>query len=246
MSLVSAYKTHKGRVPTHNEDYVWVEEAHGIYIVADGMGGHESGEVASRLAATTIGAILAQILKFDTDPTAEAIRDAVLDAVEAANRKVRDAGSQADQKRPMGATIVIAVVIPPTAYITHAGDARIYLISRNTITCLTQDDSWVAHLVASGVLQEKDRKNNRLGNIITKAVGQDTPVEASFAEIPVSKGDWLLLCSDGLWNMVDDQHILAATQKTDNPNSLVETLIEAANNAGGKDNISVVAIKIED
>jgi protein phosphatase len=244
MTVVYAYKSHTGLVPTHNEDYVWVDGEKNIFIVADGMGGHESGDVASRLAATTIGKAIGDGLKEEA-LSRTAMQNLMTEAIERANQTVWEASGEAEQKRRMGATIVVAVVRPPTTYIAHAGDARIYLVRGTTMTRLTQDDSWIAHLIAEGIISEAESKHNRLAHVITKAIGQGSPVEAAFAEVPVQAGDWLLLCSDGLWNMVDDDQILAELQKAKgDPAPLVESLIRAAIEAGGKDNISVIALKV--
>ena len=127
MHITSAYKTHTGLHRKHNEDFIWVDEEKGIYIVADGLGGHEAGDVASNIAATTIGDIIAEGLQTNS-PSAEVLKALVTDAIEIANRTVSAASVKAGQKRPMGATIVLAVILPPIAYIAHAGDARAYLV----------------------------------------------------------------------------------------------------------------------
>jgi protein phosphatase len=166
-------------------------------------------------------------------------------ALEAANETVMQAAQAAKQDRPMGAAIVVAVVRPPTAYISHAGDARAYLIHQDTVTRLTTDDSWVAQLVANGVITEEQAEHHPLGHILIKAVGHETPLEPAFREVSVTPGDWLLLCSDGLWKMLSQEQFLTVLQPPDvTPTSAAETLVEAANAAGGKDNISIILIKI--
>ena len=244
MAVQSAHKTDTGRVAKHNQDYVWVDEARGIYIVADGMGGHEAGDVASRMAATMIGETLAGALT-GVPLAAEAARRLMTEAIEEANRAVRAASAEARQTRRMGATVVMAVVQDASAFIAHAGDARAYLIRGGALSRLTEDDSWVAHLIATGVLAPEDEKQSRLSHVVTKAVGQESPVNPAFAEVPLSPGDWLLLCSDGLWNMVDDDDILSLLRQSGgDPAQVVETLTQAANDAGGRDNISVIALKV--
>lgn len=243
MLVTSACQSDIGLVPKKNQDYIWISEEKGIYIVADGMGGHEDGEIASRLAAVTVGEAIAAGIKSLPVSAAE-IKDLASEAIEKANQVVWNASGSAEQTRRMGATIVVAIISPPAAYILHAGDSRIYLIRDNALTRLTQDDSWVAQLVASGVISAEDAPKNKLAHVITKAIGQDTPVEATFATLTLIPGDCLLLCCDGLWNMVDDEHILQEALHAPDLQALVEALINAANTAGGKDNISVVAIKI--
>ena len=246
MSFISAHKSDVGRKRHQNEDYIWVDEHRGLYIVADGMGGHEAGEVASELAATTIGKLVTDKLK--TQPATmskDVIKQLLVDAIETANETVFNTAKEAEQKRRMGATIVVALIQPPTVYISHAGDARAYLARGSTIMQLTEDDSWGAKFASTGSGSNTGDRPNKLDHILTKAIGQESMLKPSFTEVKVVPGDWLLLCSDGLWNMVEDEQTLAELQKAENdPIHAVEALVAAANAAGGKDNISVSVIKI--
>ena len=246
MTLLSAHKSDTGRKLDHNQDYLWLDEAAGIYMVADGMGGQDAGELASELAATTTGEFMQIRLKAQPGPlSTAAVKELIILAIETANEAVLTAAQQAHQDRPMGAAIVVALVYPPVAYICHAGDARAYLGRNSKLTRLTTDDSWVARLVAAGVITEEQARYHPLGNILTKAVGHESPLEPAFKELAVAPGDWLLLCSDGLWKMVEDEQILAELQHDDStPAKVVETLVEAANAAGGNDNISLIVIRI--
>lgn len=247
MRILSAYKSDIGRNERRkNEDYVWVDEKTGLYIVADGMGGQEAGEIASELASNTIGDLVSTKLKDVSDPpTAESIEQLIKNAFEAANKIVSKAAQAADQRRKMGATIVVALLQPSNAYISHAGDARAYLIRGATIMQLTRDDSWIAELTAEGLVSKDEAKGHIYEHIVTKAIGQDAELQPSFQQVSLTPGDWLLLCSDGLWNMVEDEEILTNLQQVgDDPNRAVDDLVAAANEAGGKDNISIVAIKV--
>jgi protein phosphatase len=241
MRLISAHQSDPGRAAKHNEDFIWIEEQTGIYIVADGMGGQEAGELASHLAATTTGQYISARLNTGySHPKA-----LIVEAIEAANAEVMAAAQAAQQDRPMGAAIVAALLRPPTAYICHAGDARAYLVHNSTLTRLTVDDSWVAQLLASGVISEQQARDHPLGNILTKAVGHESPLEPACTEITIAPGDWLFLCSDGLWKMVPDDHILAEIEQRDSsPSRVVEALVQAANAAGGKDNISLIVVQV--
>jgi PPM family protein phosphatase len=161
--------------------------------------------------------------------------------VEEANKTVYHAAKEAGQKRNMGTTIVVTLVRSSVAYISHVGDARAYLVRGATMMQLTKDDSWKAQFGA----KETNIPEGKFDHILTKAIGQDSRLEPSSTEIKMAPGDWLLLCSDGLWNMVEDDEILTILQQAkDDPNCAVESLVTAANAAGGKDNISVAAIKI--
>ncbi|GIK42173.1 MAG: hypothetical protein BroJett011_60060 [Chloroflexota bacterium] len=246
MTTIAASKTDAGRTAKHNQDYLWLDEAAAIYIVADGMGGQEAGELASQLAATTAGQFIATRLETQAGPlSTTAAKDLVIGALEAANETVMTAALEAKQDRRMGAAIVLALVHLPQVYICHAGDARAYLVRNSSLTRLTTDDSWVAELVAKGLITEEQAQHHPLGHILTKAVGHESPLEPAFDEVTVTPGDWLLLCSDGLWKMVGDEQLLAALQAPQiTPAQAVETLVEAANVAGGKDNISLIVIRI--
>jgi len=246
MTVSSSHLTDVGRVRDHNEDYVWVDEQAGVYIVADGLGGHEAGDVASRIAATTIGEMIcAGIGAAVEDLLSAAVKELMTTAIEAANERVSAAAERGGQDRHMGTVIVVALVRPPIAYISHAGDSRAYLVKGSTLTRLTQDDSVVQQLVASGVISEAEAREHPQRNLVTKIVGQDSPVRPSFREVALEPGDWLLLCSDGLWDMLDDEAILGHVLKADgDPVPATEALISAANAAGGRDNISVIAITL--
>ena len=245
MTIISAHKCDIGRVRPQNEDYVWVDEQAGLYIVADGMGGHDAGDVASQLAATAIGSTLAKHLNSGSRPLSSAeIKELMVSAIEAANKTVYDEAHSAEHERKMGTTIVVALIQSATAYISHAGDSRAYLAQGSRLIQLTEDDSW--RFEFGGSDQSKD--NMRIGIIehyLTKAIGQEAAVDPSFKELTLAPGDCLLLCSDGLWGLIEDNQILAELQKIKrDPAQAVGALVEAANAAGGGDNISAIAIKV--
>ena len=243
--IVSAHKSDIGQVYQQNDDYVWVDDEAGLYILADGMGGHEAGHVASQMTADTVGrAVVDQLYRDEGPYSAQLIKRILVTAIENANATVFMAAQQAGQKRRMGTTIVVALLRTTKAYISHAGDSRAYLARGEELTQLTEDDSWGAQFAASGAKSSKEDKG-RFDHFLTKSVGQESELDPSFLEIDIEPGDWLLLCSDGLWNMVDESRILSELRRAhDDPARVVDALVLAANNAGGKDNISVVAVKV--
>jgi protein phosphatase len=207
MTVASAHQCHIGQKRAQNEDYVWADEQAGLFIVADGMGGHDAGDIASQLAATTTGPNLVEHLRSESLSTDE-LRELFVRTIETANTTVYDTASSSGHTRKMGTTIVVALVRPPVAYISHVGDSRAYLARGATLTQLTE-------------------------------------VNPSFKELEISAGDCLLLCSDGLWSVVNDDQILAEIRKAEaTPPQVVDALVAAANAAGGDDNISVVAIQV--
>ncbi len=245
MTIIAAHKSDIGRKRKRNEDYVWVDEAAGFYIAADGMGGQEAGDIASKLASNTIGKFVAGRLKTHTKSLSKAAaKELLTNAIEVANETVFEAARAAGQRRRMGATIVVALMQPERgrAFISHAGDARAYLARGSALMQITEDDSWEFGAASDPTIKVP----KIIKGMVTKAIGQSSSaINPSFTEVKIVPGDWLLLCSDGLWNMVKDEQILAELQKTDtNPSQTVDALINAANAAGGKDNITVVAIKM--
>jgi protein phosphatase len=247
MRIISAHKSDIGQVYQHNDDYIWVDNASGFYILADGMGGQEAGDVASHMTAHSVGqAIVAQLTDGQPLPDAAQVKAMLVDAIEAANRAVYQAAQQAQQKRRMGTTIVAALLRSGRLFVSHAGDSRAYLVRNNEVKQLTEDDSWGAQFAAAGV-KNKNNEKGKFDHFLTKAVGQEHRLDPSFVALELRPDDWLLLCSDGLWNMVEDAQILEILNTANpNPQQAVDALVSAANEAGGKDNISVIAIKLLD
>jgi protein phosphatase len=246
MLIEFAYKSDKGQIRQHNQDYIWADGEAGVFIVADGMGGLEAGEVASQLSATTVARLIMEGLGGGQNqlPPGE-VEQLMLKALESSNQAVLAAAREEGQIRKMGTTIVVVLVQLPTVFICHAGDTRAYLVRKATLTQLTEDDSYVAELVAAGVISKDDIKGHPFEHVVTKAIGQNSPLEPTFSQLNVEADDWLLLCSDGLTNMVSEEVLLLELNDANgDPNYVVDALTEAANKAGGKDNISVIAIRI--
>lgn len=244
MTIVSAYKCDIGRNPKRqNEDYIWVDEQAGLFIVADGMGGQEAGDVASKLTTETAGPLIIKQLKKQSQPSSpDRVKPVIIEAIETANKTVYDAAQKAAQKRKMGSTILVALVQNSTVYISHAGDSRAYLLQGSTLTQLTEDDSWQTEFGGGQTAKGNGRKTI-IDHILTKSIGQESKVDPSFKELTLAPGNHLLLCTDGLWGMLENDQILAVLKQAQgDPNRAVEALVDAANAAGGDDNISVVVI----
>lgn len=244
MTFVSAYKCDIGRNPKRqNEDYIWVDEQAGLFIVADGMGGQEAGDVASKLAAETAGSLIVKHLKKHPQPSpSDKIKSVIVEAIETANTAVYNTAQKAVQKRKMGSTIVLALIQNSTIYISHAGDSRAYLLHGNTLSQLTEDDSWQTEFGGNQPPKGNGRKKI-IDHFLTKSIGQESKVDPSFKELQLNPKDSLLLCTDGLWGMIEDDQILSILkQSKKDPATAVEALVDAANAAGGDDNISVIVI----
>lgn len=234
--------TDMGRVRSSNQDCVLCEEnAIGsfpnLFIVADGMGGHRAGDTASRMCTE----IVADSIR-NTDKKTPV--SAFEQAVNAANRAIYDESVRHFELSGMGTTMVAAIVEQNTAVIVNIGDSRLYHM-RDILRQITVDHSLVEEMVKSGEIHKEEMRTHPNKNIITRALGTDTGVRPDYFEIEVREGDVLLLCSDGLSNMLEDDQIRKILQKyKGNMREAGQELIQQANEAGGKDNISVILIEL--
>ena len=244
MALSSAYKSDIGIRPKYNEDYIFVDDELGLFIIADGMGGHEAGEVASEMAATMLNNLVRSQLQQNQQPSGADIRSILVEGIKTTNAHIYNAGQELEQKRPMGTTILAALVQPSIVYISHVGDSRAYLARDGALIRLTEDDSWSALLASKGLPADLEGRGP-MAHVLTQAVGHKPEVKPSFREVFLLTGDWLLLCSDGLWNMLPDDQINTWLNTPEgDPSEIAESLVAAANEGGGKDNISVIVIKV--
>lgn len=226
--------TSVGRVRTHNEDTVLGEPP--LFVVADGLGGHEAGEVASAIAVETLR---------DHSPR-RADAKALGRAVRAANREVIRAAREGVGRSGMGTTLTAAIVDGACIAIAHVGDSRAYLLHDGRLEQLTDDHSMVADLIRRGQLSEEDARIHPHRSVITRALGTDADMVADHFEVEAARGDRLLLCSDGLTGMLENETIAEILAAHREPKEAASALVDAANAAGGQDNISVVIVDIDD
>lgn len=234
--------TDTGRVRSSNQDSVFCEEnAVGnfpnLFLVADGMGGHKAGDTASRMC---IDEVVKQIRDTELITPVGVIEQ----AVKAANEAIYKASNSRPELEGMGTTLVCATVMEDTAYVGNIGDSRMYLF-RGGLRQITVDHSLVEEMVQSGEIQKDEMRTHPNKNIITRALGTDVAVRPDCFEIEVQTGDVLLLCSDGLTNMLEDEEISnILNEHISDMKEAGELLVEQANKAGGKDNISVVLVRL--
>ena len=234
--------TDTGRIRTSNQDCVFCEEnAIGsfpnLFIVADGMGGHKAGDTASRLC---VEEVVKQIHATDKKTPVSVFEQ----AVEAANRIIYEQAAENVDFAGMGTTMVGTMIEDGVAYIVNVGDSRLYQM-RDTLLQITVDHSLVEEIVQSGEIQKEEMRTHPNKNIITRALGTGTSVRPDCFEIEVREGDVLLLCSDGLSNMLEDERMEKIIREYgDDLKQAGEILVEQANEAGGKDNISVILIRL--
>jgi protein phosphatase len=241
--LVSA-KTDIGMKRSTNQDsYSYGQFENGTItwaVVCDGMGGMAAGNVASITAVEVIASSLEQNLS--PKSSASFVKNLLKSSIESANAKIFSMAEENEDMRGMGTTVVAVVIIKGVAYFAHAGDSRAYYFSNNQLSQITIDHSVVQTLLESGQLTEDEAKNHPNKNIITRALGVASYIDVDFETIDVLEGDTVLLCTDGLTNCIDDELIKLAL--TDNDfSSLAERLVDLANQNGGNDNITVVAVK---
>jgi PPM family protein phosphatase len=250
--MLEAYgQTDVGRRRKLNEDNFLVSKEPGLFAVCDGMGGHNAGEVASKMAIETLQAFIEKSHRekeitwpYGLDVNLSFDGNRLKTAVKLANKKVFRAADNREDYTGMGTTAVAALVSENVLTVGSAGDSRCYLLRGGKLTQLTRDDSWVSAALGEGILNSDEIERHPLRNVITKAVGAKETIELDVVEQKLESGDLAMICSDGLHAMLSDDQILATL--TPIPATLEEAagkLIDAANEAGGKDNVSVVLLR---
>ncbi|MFN8105869.1 MAG: Stp1/IreP family PP2C-type Ser/Thr phosphatase [Acidimicrobiia bacterium] len=227
--------TDTGRVRDHNEDTLLARPP--VFAVADGMGGHEAGEVASSLAVATVQSV-------DADP--DDPEDWVGRVVDSANTAVFAKGTQRGGALRMGTTLTVAYAAPDAIYLGHVGDSRAYLLHEGRLRQLTDDHSLVAEWVRQGRITADEAAIHPQRSVITRALGIDDAVQIDTLRVVPAAGDRLLLCSDGLTGCVSDADIAATLRDVADPDEAAQTLIEQANTGGGDDNITAVVVDVVD
>lgn len=243
MNVASFGMTDVGRRRSSNEDDFLVEPEIGLYAVADGMGGHAAGEIASRLAIESLQAYFHNEVRAGADPliAAERLREAVV----AANRSIWDAIVGHDERRGMGTTLAAVLAVGNQIVVGHVGDSRVYLFRERRLARLTSDHSWVNEQVRMGFLTDEAAQRHPMRNIVTRALGSREDVAVDVALEPLRPGDVLLLCSDGLNTMVPDEEIRDVLEEHGrDPQATCRALVEEANRRGGEDNVTVVVVAV--
>lgn len=233
--------TDVGRVRESNQDYVYTSESPvgnlpNLFVVADGMGGHNAGDFASKYA---VEQIVAYIEKAPMTSPVDLIRGAVTKA----NASLMTQAKSDVSLSGMGTTVVIATILGDCMYVANVGDSRLYLL-RDELEQITRDHSLVQEMVRMGEMDAAEAKSHPDKNIITRAVGAFDELEIDFFEERVHSGDLILMCTDGLSNMVDDMNIRQIIETGRDVVEKVQHLVDAANRGGGKDNITALIIEI--
>ena len=225
-------KTDKGLVRKENEDAFCIEKDLGLLAIADGMGGHASGEVASKMAI--------EILKDSLKKEGEPLPDRLNSGVKLANKSIYDASRSQSRLNGMGTTLTALQLNGNRLSIAHVGDSRAYLFRGGVIEQITDDHTIVSEQVARGMMTREEAARSDMRNILSRALGIAPEVDVDIEELTVSEGDQLVLCSDGLSELISDDEILSEVQTSNRPEIVCDELVNLAIQRGGEDNITVI------
>ncbi len=243
--------THVGRQRQHNEDAFLVSDDSRLFLVADGMGGHAAGEIASRIAVEAVSEFILHTKEDDGtwphsyDEQFSRSTNRLMAALRLANTRVVEAMRKDVRLRGMGTTIVAGLAEGGTVSISHVGDSRAYLVREDRLSRLTNDHSWVFEQVQAGMITEAEAEKHPLRNVITRALGGALQVVPDAKEVEARAGDVYLLCSDGLTGMVPEDEILRIVlENREDLEKACEQLVEVANANGGSDNVTTILLEV--
>ncbi|NOZ10982.1 MAG: Stp1/IreP family PP2C-type Ser/Thr phosphatase [Gammaproteobacteria bacterium] len=249
MKIEIAGITDTGQLREHNEDSIATEPSMGLAVLADGMGGHQAGEVASQIAVEAVTEKLdhylqAQVTGPEEDETNDGYIENLVQAVEDANTQILRIAEERPECRGMGATIVAAFFRNNQFSVAHLGDSRMYRLRGDSLEQITEDHSLVQELVRQGMLTPEEAQGSLNKNLITRALGIEDEVSPDINQGKTEEGDLYLLCSDGLTDVVNDEQIHQALHNANGElKESASNLVDMANEAGGPDNISVILVR---
>ena len=234
-------KTDTGRVRNNNEDSVVIEESHGLLVLADGMGGYNAGEIASTMATSFINTEMSRWLtEVGTQVQPRDVCRAIQICVDNANLEILNAAISNPAYAGMGTTLVVCAFLQTTLVVGHVGDSRCYRLRGGQFQAITRDHSLLQEQIDAGLVTPEEAANSSIKNLVTRALGVEVPVLLEVNAFEVEAGDQYLLCSDGLTDMLSDA-VIAKIMASNHPfNRKADLLIDAANEHGGRDNISVI------
>jgi serine/threonine protein phosphatase PrpC len=255
MPLEYGAKTDLGQIRKNNEDNFYIDEKSDLFIVCDGMGGHNSGEVASKLAVDVISKNFTQsvdkqqnnpdatqVMFGENNPKISELANRLVSAIRLSNTVIFESSRNYPQNQGMGTTVVAVVSKGGTHTVSWVGDSRVYLVRHGQIQQLSVDHSLVQEQMNKGLITGSQAETSEYKNILTRALGAAENVEIDTLEIPSMEDDYVLLCTDGLTRMLPDDKLLEAVKKFERPQDICDNLIALANEAGGRDNVTAVVI----
>jgi serine/threonine protein phosphatase PrpC len=243
-----------GRKRKGNEDSLFVNPEQHLFVVADGMGGHAAGEIASKVAVESINEFVCLTggdeeitWPFGLDENISYDGNRLKTAIRYANRKVLEATKEKSEYEGMATTVAAVLVDGDTANLGHVGDSRVYLVRDGEINQLTSDHSWVNEQIQSGVISPDQARTHPLRNVVTRALGGKPDLQVDMQQHKAKAGDILLLCSDGLTTMIPDEDIVRVVRDADGDvEKAAQALVASANAKGGEDNITVLLIRFDE
>lgn len=242
MSFIHYGLSETGRVRPNNEDAWTADAKEGLYLAADGMGGHAAGEVAAHMAVVSLVELFQEKRGLFVSPDSPETRDSAAGLLETVNQKIYTAGVKHPDQRGMGSTVVLCLVRKKKALIAHVGDSRAYLYRAGQLSRLTKDHSVFQELNDRGLASENERRGHPARFQLTQCLGQGQKISPGISILTIIPGDRILLCTDGLHDMVGDNLIQNILLRHDDLQQACEALAAEANRAGGLDNITVLLI----
>ena len=239
MKLKACAKTDIGLKRDNNEDSFFVDKQQGLFIVADGMGGHAAGEIASQIAVESVRCSL-QVT--DGKPPLEQLKQ----AIEEANLAVADAANSNIAHKGMGTTLTVLLLSQQQAHLAHVGDSRVYRLHDKQLEQLSEDHSLSAEQLRQGLISIEEAQRSHFGNILLQAIGISAEINICLKHLPLAVGESYLLCSDGLSNMLADTEIEKILNQPGKLDNRCNQLIDDAIAAGGKDNITAIMVQIDE
>ena len=245
--------TDVGRVREHNEDDIGSQPDIGLWVLADGMGGYNAGEVASGIAVKTVIDLVTEACRREKrnvlEPETGYMRQTIVlrDAIMRANKIIHQTAQSQPQCEGMGTTLVACLFYDDRVSVAHVGDSRLYRMRENRFEQITMDHSLLQELVDRGYYSQEEAQRSTNRNYVTRALGVEPNVDVEVQEVAVEKGDYFLMCSDGLPDMVEDEdiHLTINTFNT-SVETIAEQLIKLTNDNGGRDNVSIVLVRVTD
>ncbi len=250
MRVTSCGITDVGLKRSHNEDNFLINEELNLYVVADGMGGHNGGEYASAICVNTVEEIvenmeLGDAVPVEEDDPVDLVREKLRYALRLSGRRIYEKAAESPEFHGMGTTAVALLIDAGNAFVAHVGDSRLYLVREDTVQQVTEDHSFVARQVKAGALTEEQAKSHRMRNVIYRSLGYQEDVEVDVQVLALRKGDRFLLCSDGLSGHLEEFEIFDHL-KNHAPQEASRRMIDLACERGGDDNITVVVALVDE
>lgn len=237
------FKTDKGKKRSNNEDACFVMIRDKVFIIADGVGGNKSGEIASRTAVNEVAKYV-EDNPLDKIDTSESIARYFNECIKSCNLKIIESSRRFEENRGMATTLVIGYLHNRKIYIFNIGDSRAYYYRDNQLKQITVDHTYVNSLVEAGLISKAEAEIHENKNMITRAVGAEYAVEADEFQLDIKKDDIILMCTDGLYGEVPDEEIIDVLKEENAMGEKCRKLIDMANENGGNDNITIICLKI--